>query len=83
MEVSKVSAEGRRHVLDVIVRGTVFRLIPVLDRQPCIHDARARGSGQMPSLPRDALLRGMHLHPLLVEAVLGVLCTRARKTWQR
>lgn len=81
LEVSMASAEGRRHVLNVIGPGTVLGLIPVLDRQPWIHDARARGPGQLLRLPRDALLQAMHLHPPLVEAVLEVLCTRARKTY--
>jgi CRP-like cAMP-binding protein len=81
LEVSMASAEGRRHVLNVIGPGTVFGLIPVLDRQPWIHDARARGPGQLLRLPREALLQAMHLHPPLVEAVLEVLCSRARKTY--
>jgi CRP/FNR family cyclic AMP-dependent transcriptional regulator len=81
LEVSMASPEGRRHVLNVIGPGTVFGLIPVLDRQPWIHDARAQGPGELLRLHRDAVLDTMRRHPALAEAVVQLLCARARKTY--
>lgn len=81
LEVSMASAEGRRHVLNVIGPGTVFGLIPVLDQRPWIHDAWARGPSEVLRLHRDALLETMRRHPPLAGAIVQLLCARARKIY--
>jgi CRP-like cAMP-binding protein len=81
LEVSMASAEGRRHVVNVIGPGSVFGLIPVLDGSPWIHDAVAKGAGSLLRIHRDDLLDAMRRHPALSRAVVLLLCARARKTY--
>ena len=81
LEVSMASPEGRRHVVNVVGPGTVFGLIPVLDGLPWLHDAVTRGTGEVLWIHRDALLEAMRQHPALAQAVVLLLCSRARKTY--
>lgn len=81
LEVSMASAEGRRHVVNVVGPGTVFGLIPVLDGLPWLHDAVTQGAGEVLWIHRDALLAAMRQHPELAHAVVLLLCSRARKTY--
>jgi CRP-like cAMP-binding protein len=82
LEVSMASAEGRRHVVNVIGPGTVFGLIPVLDGSAWIHDAMAKGPCSLLRIQRDALLLAMGRHPTLAHALVQLLCARARKTYE-
>lgn len=81
LEVSMASPEGRRHVVNVVGPGTVFGLIPVLDGLPWLHDAVTKGAGEVLWIHRDELLAAMRAHPGLSHAVVLLLCSRARKTY--
>ncbi len=81
LEVSMASAEGRRHVVNVVGTGTVFGLIPVLDGLPWLHDAVTKGAGEVLWIHRDTLFSAMRQHPELSHAVVLLLCSRARKTY--
>jgi CRP-like cAMP-binding protein len=78
LELAMTSPEGKRHVTGRFGPGQVFGLIPVLDGLPSVHDATARGSGDLVLLPRDSLLAAMHQFPAFSTQVVRLLCSRAR-----
>lgn len=79
LEVAMTSPEGKRHVIGRFGPGHVFGLIPVLDGLPSIHDATARGPGDLVLLPRDSLMAAMQQFPALSNQVVRLLCSRARR----
>ncbi len=81
LELAMTSPEGKRHVTNRLGPGQVFGLIPILDNQPWIHDATARGASQVVRIPRETLLAAMQAHTTLSAQVVQLLCTRARRLY--
>ena len=78
LEVSATSAEGKRLIQVVLESGQVMNLIPVLDGQPTIHDARAHTDVVLLLINREAFLAESDRDPRVSRALMRILCLRSR-----
>lgn len=81
LEVSRVSALGKRHVVSFLEPGQVFGLIPLLDCKGGIHDTRAHGELTLLQIPRSEVLQALSADEAFRGAVLKLLCERSRGTY--
>lgn len=83
IEVSRTSAQGKRHVLRYLERGQVMNLIPVLDRRHAIHDAIAHTECLVLLVDRAVFLDLLERDAALMRGVIRLLCLRARATFEQ
>ncbi|MBU6499594.1 MAG: Crp/Fnr family transcriptional regulator, partial [Rhodospirillales bacterium] len=80
VRIAAMSAEGREITLNVIGPGEFFGEIALLDGQPRTADAVAIEETRLLVVERRHFLPFLLRHGELVEALLGVLCGRLRRT---
>lgn len=81
IEVSRVGATGRRHILFYLERGQVTNLVPVLDRRSAIHDAIAHTDCLVLLVGEQDLTKQMACDSQLTRGVISTLCIRTRTTY--
>lgn len=81
LEVSTTTRSGKRHVVRYLEPDQVMNLIPVLDEQPAVHDGVAHTECLVLLLERGLVQRTLAAEPQLTQALLRLLCLRARLTY--
>lgn len=82
LEVTQVSALGRRHVWSYLGAGQWMNLVPVLDRQPAIHDVAAHEETLVLQIPAGAFRTAVEHHPKAMASLLRLLCLRSRVLYE-
>ena len=83
IEVSRTSAQGKRHVLRYLEAGQVMNLVPVLDDRHAIHDAVAHTDCLALLVDRAVFLERLADDPALNRGVIALLCLRTRATFEQ
>lgn len=78
LDVSVTSSEGKRLIQVVLESGQIMNLIPVLDEQPTIHDARAHTDLVLLLVNREAFLAESDRDQRVSRALMRILCLRSR-----
>jgi CRP-like cAMP-binding protein len=81
IELSISNRAGKRHVLNVMLPGQIYGLIPMLDGKPLYYGATALTPCTMVALSRENMISSMHRSSTLMMGVLGVMCARSRDTF--
>ena len=76
--VSRIGAQGKRHVVAFLAPGQFFGLVALLDGKECIHDTRAQGPLTVLRIPKTVVMGCLDRDPAFRDAVLGLLCERSR-----
>jgi CRP-like cAMP-binding protein len=78
LEVSRISALGKRHVVSFLEPGQVFGLVALLDGQGGIHDTVAHGELTVLQIPKAQVMQTLGEDAAFRDAVLRLLCDRSR-----
>lgn len=79
VKISRMSAEGREHILHFAGPGEAFNDVPVFDGGPNPATVEAIGDSQLLVIPRSAMLELFERYPRLAQAVVAVLAGRCRQ----
>jgi CRP-like cAMP-binding protein len=80
LRVSVASHDGRELTFRLVEPVDIVGEIAALDGRPRTADVTAVLPSRLLVIRRDACLAAMREHPALVEALIGLLCTRIRET---
>lgn len=83
LEVSITSIDGNRHILNYLEAGQIMNLIPLLDNQMAIHDARAHNECTVLLIPKQLFMNAIDRDIGLSRAILRLLCLRSRVLYDR
>jgi len=83
LEVSITSIDGHRHIMSYLEAGQIMNLIPLLDDQLAIHDARAHNACAVLLVPKASFTAAVERDPGLSRALLRLLCLRSRVSYDR
>ncbi|MBB5053701.1 CRP-like cAMP-binding protein [Afipia massiliensis] len=78
VEVSSVAPSGKRHILTYLSAGEIFNLVPIVDGQPCIHDASTHESSLLLTIPKGLFQAAVEANPALSKSVMRLLSMRTR-----
>lgn len=78
LEVSSLSATGKRYVCWYLGPGQAYGWIPLIDRKGAIHDVRAHADSLLLELPRQPFMAAAAADPALMEAIMLAFCERSR-----
>ena len=78
LDVSVTSSEGKRLIQVVLDAGQIMNLIPVLDGQPTIHDAKAHTDLVLLLVSAESFLSESDRDPRVSRALMRILCLRSR-----
>lgn len=81
LAVSTTTRTGKRHVVRYLEPGQLMNLIPVLDEQMAVHDATAHTATLVLLMHRAQIQEALQTEPGLVNALMRLLCLRARLTY--
>ena len=79
IQALKVSPEGREQIVDQMLPGQLFYLVPALDGQPLPVTTKAAEASSLLLFPRDAFLELLGRHPSVCLAVLAEFARRLRR----
>jgi CRP-like cAMP-binding protein len=79
VKLSRSTPQGREHVVEVILPGESFALMPVLEGGGYPVDATALGEASVIRIPRDVYLRFLARHPELHERASREVAERLRR----
>ncbi len=79
VKLSRSTPQGREHVVEVILPGESFALMPVLEGGGYPVDATALGDASVIGIPRHAYLRFLTRHPELHERASREVAERLRR----
>ncbi|MEJ1161747.1 Crp/Fnr family transcriptional regulator [Prosthecomicrobium sp. N25] len=78
VKIYKVSPDGREQVLRILGTGQTFNDVPVFDGGPSPGNAAALEDGIVGLIPKATMLRLVHDHPAVAQAVIVNLAARLR-----
>lgn len=78
VEVSSAAASGKRHILTYLGAGQIFNLLPIVDGQPSVHDARAHDPSMLLMIPKVLFQSALEHNPALAASITRLLSLRSR-----
>jgi CRP-like cAMP-binding protein len=78
VEVSSAAPSGKRHVLTFLAASEIFNLVPLLDHEPVVYDARAHEPSSILYVPEGTFLAALDQEPQLARDLMHLLSFRSR-----
>ena len=78
VEVSSTAPSGKRHVLTHLSASEIFNLVPLLDSEPVVYDARAHEPSSILYVPEATFLAAVDQEAQLARELMHLLSFRSR-----
>ena len=78
VEVSSAAPSGKRHILTHLSASEIFNLVPLLDNEAVVYDARAHEPTTILFIPEAVFLAALDHEPMLTRDLMNLLSFRSR-----
>lgn len=76
------TADGRRHVVNLLGPGQFQSLIPLIDEGPQIHDSHCKGDVRLLFIPRDVIVQALQEDQRFSWEILKLFSYRSRRLYE-